>query len=140
MAFLDRYLEIEQTRFADRLKVEKQISPDVERALVPYLILQPLVENAIRHGIEPREDQGNVVISARRSNGMLELRIIDNGNGFANPEGHPSREGIGLSNTRSRLRHLYGENFRLELADAAGGGLEAHIDIPYRTETKTNSA
>src|SRR2546423_12618031 len=83
MAFLDRYLEIEQTRFADRLKVERQVPPDVERALVPYLILQPLVENAIRHGIEPREDRGNIIIAARRSDGMLQLRITDNGAGLA---------------------------------------------------------
>jgi len=138
MAFLDRYIEIEQTRFADRLKVEKQVAPDVERALVPYLILQPLVENAIRHGIEPREDQGNVIIAARRSNGMLELRITDNGNGLTTGDGRPSREGIGLSNTRSRLQHLYGDNFKLELADAIGGGLEARIDIPFRTETTTD--
>jgi two-component system, LytTR family, sensor kinase len=137
LAFLDRYLEIEQTRFADRLKVQKQVSPDVERALVPYLILQPLVENAIRHGIEPREDQGNVIIGARRSNGMLELRVTDNGAGLANQPAASAREGIGLSNTRSRLRHLYGENYRLELASAAGGGLEARIDIPYRTEATT---
>jgi two-component system, LytTR family, sensor kinase len=138
LVFLDRYLEIEQTRFSDRLKVEKQVSPDVERALVPYLILQPLVENAIRHGIEPREDQGKVIISACRSNGMLQLRITDNGAGLVEQDDAGAREGIGLSNTRSRLKHLYGEDYRLELTSAAGGGLEARIDIPYRTEATTS--
>jgi sensor histidine kinase YesM len=140
LVFLDRYLEIEQTRFADRLRVEKQVSPEVESALVPYLILQPLVENAIRHGIEPREDQGSVIIGAQRSNGMLQLRITDNGAGLANQAEGASREGIGLSNTRSRLRHLYGENYRLELVSAAGGGLEARIDIPYRTNSSITPA
>ncbi len=138
LAFLDRYLEIEQTRFADRLKVDKDIEPSVQQALVPYLILQPLVENAIRHGIEPREDPGHVGIRARRSNGRLELQVADNGAGLKPGASPPPREGIGLSNTRSRLRHLYGEDFRLELAEAAGGGLEARIEIPFRTTEHAN--
>ena len=137
LAFLERYLEIEQTRFADRLKVERKVSPEVQSALVPYLILQPLVENAIRHGIEPREEMGQVTISAQRNDGKLELRVSDNGAGLAGEKGSPAREGIGLSNTRSRLRHLYGENFRLELSGAAGGGLEARIEIPYHTTPAT---
>jgi sensor histidine kinase YesM len=133
LAFLDRYLEIEQTRFADRLQVEKEVEPETERALVPYLILQPLVENAIRHGIEPREDTGRLAIRAHRSNGTLQLRVSDNGAGLPEEKGTPLREGIGLSNTRSRLQHLYGDGYRLELVSAPGGGLEARIDIPYRT-------
>ncbi len=134
LGFLDRYLEIEQTRFGDRLRVEKQVEPEVLAALVPYLILQPLVENAIRHGIEPREDTGRLLIQARRNNGNLELRVRDNGDGLADsPEASPP-EGIGLSNTRSRLQHLYGDKFVLELTDANGGGLEARISIPFRTE------
>lgn len=131
LAFLDRYLEIELTRFADRLKVEKQIDPAARDALVPYLILQPLVENAIRHGIEPREDSGHLAISARRNNGTLELRIVDDGAGLSGASAKVPREGIGLSNTRSRLRHLYGENFRFDLVESTGGGLEAQIEIPY---------
>jgi len=131
MAFLDSYLEIEQTRFADRLTIEKRVDPDARRALVPYLILQPLVENAIRHGIEPREEQGRVNISAQRTDGKLQLAVRDNGNGLASG----GTEGIGLSNTRSRLRHLYGDNYKFELASPDGGGLEARIEIPYRTGT-----
>jgi two-component system LytT family sensor kinase len=133
LAFLDRYLEIEQTRFSDRLKIEKEIAPDTREALVPYLILQPLVENAIRHGIEPREDEGKLAIRARRNNGSLELQVIDNGAGIPQNGNDPVREGIGLSNTRSRLRHLYGEKSLLELRSAQGGGLEARIEIPFRT-------
>jgi sensor histidine kinase YesM len=138
LAFLDRYLDIEQIRFTDRLKVNREIDPGVQQALVPYLILQPLVENAIRHGIEPREDLGHLGIRAHRSNGRLELRISDNGAGLT-PGNTPSeREGIGLSNTRSRLRHLYGDDFSFELAEASGGGLEARIDIPFRTAQNAN--
>lgn len=132
LAFLDRYLEIEQTRFGDRLAVERTIESDSQEALVPCLILQPLVENAIRHGIEQREETGRLAISARRDNGVLELSISDNGSGLPEDTDAP-REGIGLSNTRSRLQHLYGDKQQLELKKAPGGGLEARITIPYRT-------
>lgn len=138
IAFLDRYLDIEQIRFADRLKVDKEIEPGAQQALVPYLILQPLVENAIRHGIEPREEPGRLGIRARRSNGRLELRVCDNGAGLDAKAAPDAREGIGLSNTRSRLRHLYGDDFRFELSEANGGGLEARIDIPFRTLAAAN--
>jgi two-component sensor histidine kinase len=132
LAFLDRYLEIEQTRFGERLKVERIIEPGLQEALVPCLILQPLVENAIRHGIEQREETGRLAISARRDNGVLELSVSDNGSGLPEDADAP-REGIGLSNTRSRLHHLYGDNQQLELKRAPGGGLEVRITIPYRT-------
>ena len=133
LAFLDRYLEIEQTRFAERLKVEKTISKDVQNALVPYLILQPIVENAIRHGIEPREDLGLLQISADCKDGRLVLRVRDNGEESSAKAGRVAPEGIGLSNTRSRLRHLYGEDFRFELSAENGGGLEARMEIPFHT-------
>jgi len=137
MAFLDRYLEIEQTRFGERLKVEKQVDPAVQLALVPFLLLQPLVENAVRHGIEPREQAGHVTIAARRNNGMLELSVRDDGAGLPQGQGVSARTGIGLTNTRSRLRHLYGENFQFEISELAEGGLEARIALPYRTEVTT---
>jgi len=133
VAFLDRYLEIEQTRFAERLKIEKEIGPETEQALVPYLILQPLVENAIRHGIEPREDLGLLKIHASRKNGKLELRVCDNGDGLPSKPCLAGQQGIGLANTRSRLHHLYGGDFRLELTPAQGGGLEAMVEIPFHT-------
>src|SRR5258706_8555923 len=138
LAFLDGYLEIEQVRFSDRLQIEKKVEPEASEALVPFLILQPLVENAIRHGIEPREETGRLSIRASRSNGTLQLRVTDNGAGL-NSGSSNSGEGIGLSNTRSRLRHLYGENYRLELVPAAGGGLEARIDLPFKTRTEIHS-
>jgi two-component sensor histidine kinase len=134
LAFLDRYLEIEQIRFQDRLTVERNVEPDLLEALVPCLILQPIVENAIRHGIETREDMGRIAIRARRSDGMLELSVRDNGSGLPDAQSAPRREGIGLSNTRSRLRHLYGDHQRFELAGVAGGGMEALIVVPFRTK------
>lgn len=138
MAFLDGYLEIEQTRFSDRLQIEKKVAPETRDALVPYLILQPLVENAIRHGIEPSEAAGRLSICATRSNGTLHLRVTDNGVGIAQT-GPGAREGIGLSNTRSRLKHLYGENYRMELVSIQNGGIEARIDLPFRTGSAPES-
>jgi LytS/YehU family sensor histidine kinase len=131
MAFLEGYLEIEQTRFPDRLQIEKNVEPDTTEALVPFLILQPLVENAIRHGIEPNEKAGRLSIRASRSNGTLHLSVTDNGAGLDGASTNPGK-GIGLSNTRSRLRHLYGEKCILELVPVQGGGLEARIQLPFK--------
>ncbi len=133
MGFLERYLEIEQTRFGERLTVVKDIPNDAQQALVPFLVLQPLVENAIRHGIEPREDAGRLAIEARRNNGHLQLRVRDNGSGLPTETNGKPVEGIGLSNTRSRLQHLYGDKFQFQLTSAQGGGLEAFIEIPFHT-------
>jgi two-component system LytT family sensor kinase len=127
--FLRRYLEIEQTRFGERLTVNIQVEPGTEDLLVPFLLLQPLVENAIRHGIEPREEPGHVEIRARRDGGRLELRVKDNGDGLP---AEPAREGIGLTNTRSRLMHLYDEEASFELTNLPGGGLEVRIRLPAR--------
>jgi hypothetical protein len=138
LSFLDRYLEIEQTRFAEHLTVQKQIDAETLSALVPYLILQPLVENAIRHGIEPRESPGLLRVCASRKDGQLELRVIDNGDGLSDGISRPP-EGIGLSNTRARLRHLYGDHCSFQLVPADGGGLEARVVVPFRT-TQTSEA
>jgi two-component system, LytTR family, sensor kinase len=136
LAFLDGYLEIEQTRFSERLQVTKQIEAGTETALVPFLLLQPLVENAIRHGIEPREERGCLAITARRQEDRLELRVRDDGPGLANKNDKP--QGIGLSNTRSRLQALYGDQFTFELRDLVEGGLEARISLPFRTHAKAS--
>src|SRR5436309_689158 len=139
LTFLERYLQIEQTRFQDRLAVEMEIESGLDNVLVPSLILQPLVENAIRHGIEPREDTGRVRIVARRLNGMLELTVSDNGPGLPEIEVASHPEGVGLSNTRSRLSHLYGANHQFQLTPAPGGGLEVTLLIPCRTETHASA-
>jgi two-component system, LytTR family, sensor kinase len=129
--FLKNYLEIEQTRFQDRLAVRMEIEPEVLDARVPNLILQPLVENAIRHGVAPRAQQGLIEISAAREDGMVRLRVRDNGPGLrSQPEN--LTPGIGLSNTQARLKQLYGVEHRFEIKDANGGGLEVDIVIPFR--------
>ena len=139
LSFLERYLEIEQVRFQDRLSVELDIESGLDDILVPSLILQPLVENAIRHGIAPREDMGRLKIAARRLNGMLELKVGDNGPGLPETEVASHPEGVGLSNTRSRLSHLYGANHQFQLTPAPGGGLEVTLLIPCRTETHSSA-
>jgi two-component system, LytTR family, sensor kinase len=129
--FLKRYLEIEQTRFRWRLAVDLQIAPDTLQASVPNLVLQPLVENAIRHGIERHARPGRIVLRSKRQNGQLHLEVQDNGGGL--PGGKLTREGIGLSNTRRRLEQLYGANHKFELQNVDSGGLLARITIPFHT-------
>ena len=130
LEFLERYLQIEQTRFGDRLAVQMDIPPEILDARVPNLLLQPLVENAIRHGIEPQAGAGKILLQGRQRNGTLSLSVQDNGAGASKA---PSREGIGLSNTRSRLQQLYPNQFRFSLASPAEGGFLVTVEIPYRT-------
>lgn len=135
MEFLERYLEIQQTRFSDRLRVDVEIDPATLDAWVPNLILQPLVENAIRHGIASRAAAGRVEIRSRHIGGMLELEVRDDGPGLPEGEEGGWKEGVGLSNTRARLAQLYGRAHRFELANAPGGGLQVTLAIPFRAET-----
>jgi two-component system LytT family sensor kinase len=93
--------------------------------------LQPIVENAIRHGIAPRSSAGRIEIRAERQDGMIELQVIDDGPGLS-PGGEEFKEGIGLTNTRARLRQLYGDGHRIEIKDADGGGLAVKLSIPFR--------
>ncbi len=130
--FLDRYLEIQRARFPDRLHVCLEVQPEVLDALVPNFILQPLVENAIRHGIARRSAPGSLEIVARRANGLVELVVRDNGAGFPAGRHLLPREGVGLANTRARLRHLYGAAHRFELRNVPTGGAEVLIVIPFR--------
>ncbi len=127
--FLERYLNIERIRFADRLQVRLQIAPETLEARVPNLILQPLVENAIRHGIAPRATPGLIEINAERENGRLRLQVKDNGPGM--PPGKLNRSGVGLSNTRARLERLYGANQSLALNNAPEGGAVVTLEIPF---------
>jgi signal transduction histidine kinase len=129
LAFLERYLEIETTRFPDRLRVGYAIEPAAREALVPNLLLQPLVENAIRHGIALRSAPGRVEVRAGVAGGRLRLEVQDDGPGM--PGSKPAREGIGLSNTRVRLAQLYGEDHTLEVRNAPRGGLLVRIVIPF---------
>jgi sensor histidine kinase YesM len=129
IAFLEKYLEIERIRFRDRLTVEFRVAPDTLDREVPSLVLQPLVENAIRHGIEPLTRPGRIEVETRSGpEGTLLLFIRDNGAG--QPLGGFTREGIGLANTRERLRELYGDRHRFELHNHPEGGLEVRLSIP----------
>jgi len=131
LEFLEKYLEIEQTRFQDRLTVRYEIDPDTLDAEVPRLILQPLVENAIQHGIAPRSGPGFVQIASRRESDHLCLEVRDDGVGLNAGARAQLRSGIGLANTRDRLDCLYGDGHRLEFQDG-GPGLTVRIEIPYR--------
>jgi LytS/YehU family sensor histidine kinase len=139
LAFIDRYLAIERSRFGDRLKVTVQVEPDALDALVPNLVLQPLVENAIRHGIGRRAAAGKLDIRARRLDDQLELVVQDDGPGLSDDAdavtpatGIPlSSGGIGLRNTASRLQALYGAKGRLALESPSEGGAVARVRLPW---------
>lgn len=129
LEFLELYLDIQQMRFSDRMHVEMQIDPEAFDALVPNLILQPLVENAIRHGISQRAASGLVGVTANRVDDTLRIRIYDDGVGLGRADGRV--EGVGLSNTRARLAQLYGDRQRFSITERDGGGTEAELIIPF---------
>jgi signal transduction histidine kinase len=131
--FLDRYLAIERIRFDERLRVHIDVDPATLEARVPNLALQPLVENAIRHGIAARPEGGQIDIVARRENGNLHIGLKDDGPGVVAANDRSRREGIGLANTRARLQQLYGDDQRLELTNSISGGLLVTLIIPFRT-------
>jgi sensor histidine kinase YesM len=133
LEFLRNYLEIEQTRFQDRLKVQMEIDPDALDAQVPNLILQPLVENAIRHVVAPRDKESRIEIRARRSNGNIQLQVCDDGPGINNVRKESTPHGIGLSNTRARLDKLYGSAHSFHLSSGEDGGLQVTILIPFHS-------
>jgi two-component system LytT family sensor kinase len=129
LEFLERYLAIEQVRFSDRLRPRVEIEPGIGGAAVPRFLLQPLVENALRHGIARRADAGVLQVRARREGFDLVLTVEDDGPGLA--PASAGAGGVGLANTRARLAALYGERASLEIADAAGGGVVATVRLPY---------
>jgi signal transduction histidine kinase len=131
--FARSYLEIEQVRFSNRLKVEMSIDPCAERALVPHMVLQPLVENAVRHGIGPKAEPGTIRVEAGITSEGLRLAVIDDGVGRAR-EIRSEGGGVGLANVRARLVRLYGDRARLECAERAGGGFTAAVLVPLRFE------
>jgi two-component system LytT family sensor kinase len=129
--FIKLYLDIQQMRFSDRLQIEVDVDAGVMKALVPNLILQPLTENALRHGIGRSVASGLVGISAHNENGFLKLTVFDNGAGLASDWQLKSSGGIGLANTAARLQQLYGEKHRLDVRNREGGGVEVVVVIPY---------
>jgi LytS/YehU family sensor histidine kinase len=133
--FLELYLSIQQMRFSDRLQIKIDIDPDTNRALVPSLILQPLAENALRHGIGRSVASGLVGISSHVENASLKLIVFDNGAGLPENWQLKSSAGIGLANTAARLQQLYGENHRLDVRNRPEGGVEVVIVVPFRTNS-----
>lgn len=134
LEILNHYLEIEHIRFGDRLTVRKQVPDDLLVAMVPNLILQPIVENAIRYGVAPLESGGCIEISAQKTNGRIRIAVCDDGPGL--PAG--SKEGIGLSNTRARLEQLYGANQGFSYANKLKGGMCVTLEFPLRIENHAN--
>jgi two-component system LytT family sensor kinase len=128
--FLDRYLEIEQTRFQDRLQVHREIDSATLSAQVPNLLLQPLVENAIKHGIAARSAAGRVELRASRQGARLRLEVRDDGPGLR--PGWESSQGVGVSNVRARLRQLYGEAATFILEAHPEGGTRALLELPFK--------
>ena len=131
LKLVEQYLDIEQVRFSDRLRVEYAVEEQALSGAVPTLILQPLIENALRHGLADRTDDALLEIGARRIHDSLELWVRDNGRGLG---GAPAAgaTGVGLDNTRARLAALYGERASLKLAEATGGGTIARVRLPWR--------
>ena len=136
LEMLRRYLEIMEVRFQGKLEVSIESEPSLDDALVPNLVLQPLVENAFRHGLASLQTTGRVAVRAVRDDGDVVLTVRDNGSG---PR-VPVRDGVGLTNTRARLTQLYGTRQRLTLASADGGGALVEVRLPYHTTLERGSA
>jgi GAF domain-containing protein len=139
LALVEHYLQVEQLRFRDRLSVDIAVEQDALEASVPGLVLQPLVENAVRHGIARRAARGRIKISGRRDAGRLLLAVRDNGPGF--PDGWEAAASgrVGLANTRERLHRLYGNACRFEARNASRGGAVVRITIPFRIARRDGS-
>jgi signal transduction histidine kinase len=131
LEFVQRYLEIEQVRFGERLRVTIAAEPDAMQGLVPALVLQPLVENAVKHGVLPRELGGSVAVNIAKNNGRLHISVVDDGPGL--PKDQAIAHGVGLSNTSARLAELYGDTAQFSLEPSPGGGVSAIIELPFRT-------
>lgn len=157
--FLERYLAIERTRMGSRLQIEMHIAPETLDARVPNMLLQPLVENAVKHGIAPTAAGGCITIEASRDNGLLRLNVLDtgrglpagwfenngNGNGISSVNKNSAssvnkKSGVGLANTRARLAHLYGEQGSFDLRSANPHGVNVRIKIPFRESNLENDS
>jgi hypothetical protein len=140
LAFLRRYLEIEQVRFGERLEVRFVLGAEVDDALVPPLMLQPLIENALRHGIDPRPDGGVLTVAAQRRGEALEIEVADDGVGL--PPGFCAEEssGLGLTNTRARLERMYGPAASLAVDNGPAGGVRVRCRLPFHVQAMPPTA
>lgn len=135
LEFLESFLRIHQTLMGKRLRIEWEIAPETLDALVPNLILQPLAENSIQHGLSPQEAGGRIIVSAAKQNGNLLLRVSDDGQEFVRKNGSENA-GIGLSNTRARLENLYGGEQNFSIDEPPNGGVSVRIEIPFREQIR----
>ena len=133
--FIKLYLSIQEMRFSDRLRIELDIDPETTRAMVPHLILQPLTENALRHGIARRADSGLVGITAAVQDGHLRLTVYDDGAGLPDDWQLKGSAGIGLANTAARLQQLYDDHHQFDIRNRDEGGVEVVILMPLRTSS-----
>jgi two-component system LytT family sensor kinase len=129
--FLERYVQIQEARFAGRLRLDIQIPDELRKARIPSLILQPLVENAIKHGIARRAQGGEVRVAASQSDGLLHLSVYNDGP-LLDRDGCAIKDGIGLSNLRTRLKLLYGNDCDLRLENYGITGVQVSVALPYR--------
>ena len=130
-AYLQRYLDIQKVRFGDRLDVSVEIPPDLLRARVPSLLLQPLVENGIKHGIATRVAGGAIRVSGARRDASLQLRVFNDGPNLLD-DGNARHNGVGIANLRARLGLLHHDNFDLQLRNVPSGGVEVTVTLPFR--------
>ncbi|HEX6588166.1 MAG TPA: histidine kinase [Longimicrobiales bacterium] len=130
--WLDHYVELQRMRFEDRLRVDVDVAPDAGGARIPPLLLQPLVENAIEHAVEPRGAGGHIRVVATRGDGRLRVVVKDDGPGPSSTTANG--RGIGMRVTRDRLRAMYGDDASVELRRAPDGGAEAVVELPFRAE------
>jgi len=140
LALLHSYLDIEQIRFGDRLRVAWHVDERTAQALVPPLILQPLVENALRHGLWPTNEGGELAITARCDGATLELEVRDQGVGLAADFDLARTTGVGLANVRARLERMYGDSAALDIAAAGARGVRARLRLPFRIEPGAHDA
>jgi sensor histidine kinase YesM len=134
LSFLRHYIDIQQMRFGDRLKFSVDIQPATQHALVPTFFLQPLIENAIQHGIAPYDIDGTINIRSRISNDKLSIQIRDNGPGIDGDLESAEGSGVGISNSRERLRQLYGDDQSIIFENGNDGGLIINIEMPLRID------
>ena len=132
LAFVDRYMKLQKVRYEDRLDVVLDVDPLALQALVPTFILQPLLENAIRHGIATRSTPGQIEIQAWCEGDVLHLSVRDDGPGLATNWDLERDAGVGLSNTRERLRRLYGDGQSFQIQSPAGTGVQVDVRFPLR--------
>ncbi len=141
MASIDEYLDIEVVRFGPKLTVRKEIDPDTLDVIVPSMILQPLVENAIKHGLARKVGAGCITIRSRREDGRAVIEVDDDGMGMTLERlDEPMSSGIGLANVRERLRVIYGAAYQLRLTSEPGKGTSARVEIPELAQAEQFTA